>query len=225
MPEKSEPPNHLNMKTPDIGKRCACCTDNVLILTKDLQESPKSKAAEDGDRQVVIPIPQVNELAASGNNTRYNAHDAESQWAINRGGRRVTGPAKKAPNGIGKQVQATCEHESVLRVIGEGANIWHEPAPEGHSGDNTDSPGGQGASQTLAGSKTWCVAAPETAKGGRSCVTPAQKQNTHDANILGEESQDDICAQEIPDHTVVAGDLGLAHKSAQAACVKLVDSL
>lgn len=199
--------------------------DYELILTKDFQESPKSKTTEDGDRQVVIPVPQVNELAASGNNAGNDAHDTESQWPSDRGGRRVAGPAQKTPDTVRKKIQATGEHKGTFWVIGEGANVRHEPTPEGRGRGNADSPGGHGSSQTLTGSEPRCVAAVETAESGRGCVAPAEKQYTHDANILGEESQDDICTKKVPNHTIVTGDLGLAHKSAQAARVELVDFL
>lgn len=62
------------------------CQKMYVFLAKDLQESPKPKTTEDGDREVVVPTPQVDEFAAGSDNARHNAHDTESQWAGDSGG-------------------------------------------------------------------------------------------------------------------------------------------
>lgn len=101
----------------------------------------------------------------------------------------------------------------------------HEPTPERRGGDGADSPGGQGSSHTLTRSQTRSVAAIEAAEGGGGGVTPADKQDAHNANILWEEPQNDVCTEQVPNHAIVARDLGFTHKRAQTADIELVDLL
>lgn len=103
--------------------------------------------------------------------------------------------------------------------------MGHEPAPEGSGGDDADDPGGQGSSKALALAQLERAPAVETAEGGGCGVAPAEEQNAHDCNVLGEETQNGVCAQQVPDHAVVARHFCFPHERANAANVELIKSL
>lgn len=197
----------------------------VKCLAENFQESPETQSTEDRDRQVIIPAPQVDELAAGGHNARYNAHHSQGYGASDCGGSDTSFPPQKAPNTVWQQVQAAGKHERVLGIVREATEIGNKPAPKCCRRDDTNKPSGRGASQALSWPQMRCVAAIETAKCGCSGITPAQKKHTHDPDVLREEPQDDVRAEKIPDHTIVSRDLGLSHKRTHAPNIKLVDLL
>jgi hypothetical protein len=65
--------------------------------------------------------------------------------------------------------------------------------------------------------------APEAAECRRCGVAPGQQEHAHDANIFGEEAQDNPRAEEVRDDAVPAVDFGLAHQRSQEADVQAVD--
>ena len=197
----------------------------VKGLAKNFQETPETQSTEHRDRQIIIPAPQVDKLAAGSHNARNNAHHTQGRGTSNRGGSNTSLPSQKTPDAVRQQVQATCEHERILGVVGEGSHVGNKPAPECGGRDDTNKPSGHRASQALPRPQMRCVAAVETTKCGCSGITPAQKKHTHDPDVLREEPQDDVRAEKIPDYTIVSRDLGLSHKRTHAPNIKLVDLL
>ena len=108
--------------------------------TKDLEEAPDSEAAENGDRQVVIPSKKINDLAGRGRKARPQAHDAKSQPSRD-GGLRL-----RHPDGLAqtkREAESPVEHEKL--VTRERALCWGQPAPEKGGRSNAHEEGGRGA--------------------------------------------------------------------------------
>lgn len=197
----------------------------IRYLAENFQETPETQSTEDRNRQVVIPAPQVNELAAGGHNARDNAHHSQGYGASDCGGSDTSFPPQKAPDTVWQQVQAAGKHERILGIVGEATEIGNKPAPECCCCDNTNKPSSRGPSQALSRPQMRCVTAIKTAKCGCSGITPAQKKHTHDPDVLRKEPQDDVCAEKIPDHTIVSRDLRLSHERTHAPNIKFVDLL
>lgn len=103
--------------------------------------------------------------------------------------------------------------------------MGNEPTPEGSGGSDANGPSSHSAGETLPLSETRGVAAIQTAEGRCRSIAPAKKQNTHHADILGEETQYHICAEQVPDDSIIARHLSLAHKRTQTTGVELIDFL
>lgn len=71
-------------------------------LTENLQEAPETDSAEDGDCEVIVPAPEVDQLAPSSHHAGHGAHDAQGKGAGNSSGSRPRLPSEKAANTIGE---------------------------------------------------------------------------------------------------------------------------
>lgn len=180
-------------------------------LPENLQEAPETESTQHGDRDVVVPAEDIHEFATGSYNTGNKAHNSECQGTGDDSLRRLGSPAKEVPNTIRDKVQTASEHGGAFGVIGESSDIRDKPAPEGGGSGNTHEPGGQASGEALSLTELEGIPAVQAAKGGGGGVAPAEKEDAHDTNVLGKEAQDCVCAQQIPNHTVIARHLCLAH--------------
>lgn len=113
----------------------------VKVSTKNLQEAPQANSTENRDSEIIIPSEKIDELTSGSDETGHKAHDAQSDWAHDDGASSVSRPAKETLDDIGEKIEAALEHDAILRVIGKGSHVRHEPAPKRSGSEDTDEPG------------------------------------------------------------------------------------
>src|SRR5207253_2035557 len=72
-------------------------------------------------------------------------------------------------------------------------------------------------------SHTPCPMAPQSSERRGCCVAPAEQQHAHDADVLGAETKDNPCAEEVRYDAIPAVDFGFTHQGAETADVEAVD--
>lgn len=196
----------------------------LFSAAKDLQETPEAETAQDGDGEIIIPAPEVDNFAGGADEAGPEAHDDEGEGAGEDGGggggdgfgRLVVGGEGRGERG---KTKTAGEHEGSVRVVEEGLSAGGQPAPEGGGGQGADEGGGDAAGEGFAAAQAGrmaAVGATDRAGGG---VAPAEQQHAHDTDVLGEELERQIRPEQVPDHAVPAVDLGLAHERPEHADV------
>lgn len=123
-------------------------------------------------------------------------------------------------DGLGERQNAFVHEVLVANHRTDGGG---EPAIEEVGCAYTDQESSSRSCQGLAAAKARSVATPESAKGASGCIAPAEKQDAHDTDILGERVEDDPGTQKVENDAVPARVFTLAHQSTENLDVEPVE--
>jgi len=189
--------------------------------TKRFQEQPKTRTAEKWNCQIVVPAPQIDEFGNAGNQPGAYAHDNECCIA---GDNTLIWLPTQHFFGFSRQSKPVLEHEGIDGIVGKRTDSGSQLAPKEEGSDNTHDEGREGARERLAFAQANSVASVKATEGACGRIAPRQKQDGDDTNVLGIESKGAVCSDQIPNDTIVAVYLCLAHQSAQNFDVESVKS-
>ena len=181
-------------------------------LAKNLEETPNTDAAEYWNGEIVVPAKQVYNFAAGGDESRPDRHDGEGE--VTRDARLGLGQAQGVGQDAGESKDVR-KHEGIRLVTRERSRLGRQPAPEIPRRSDADEEGGEGSGEGLSAADPRRVATEESTEGAGGGIAPAEEQDAHDADVLGEEVEDDPGAEEVEDDAVPSRVFALPHEGAE----------